>query len=62
MNSLISDSAKRQIAVSEDINRHINVINQIANETASGANQTSNDSVALFTLADTLKATVNPSS
>lgn len=58
MNTFIATAAEQQSAVAEDINRSIARIQEISEETAHGAQQTSNSSVALASLGEQLQKVV----
>ncbi|CAH8238417.1 Chemotaxis protein [Vibrio aestuarianus] len=56
MNAQIATAAEQQSLVTEDINQNITIISDIANQTASGAEQSSQATLELARLAETLKA------
>ncbi len=58
MNNQIAGAAEEQTAVAEEINRNINNISAVSNETAMGAKNTSQACKDLLQLADALRATV----
>ncbi len=58
MNNQIAGAAEEQTAVAEEINRNINNISAVSNETATGAKNTSQACNELLQLADELRATV----
>jgi len=58
MNNQIAGAAEEQTAVAEEINRNINNISMVSNETAEGAKQISNACQSLLELADQLRSAV----
>ncbi len=58
MNGQIASAAEQQSAVTEEINRNVVMISQIADETAVGANQTADSSEELSKLAVNLQSLV----
>ena len=58
MNTLIASAAEQQTATTEEINRNINSIQQIAEQTAAGAEQTASSSTDLSRLGDQLRGLV----
>ena len=59
MNMQIATAAEQQSSVAEEINRNVNTISQIADETSSGASRTSESSVELVQLAAQLRDLVS---
>jgi len=58
MNNQIAGAAEEQTAVAEEINRNINNISAVSDETATGAKNTSDACKELSSLADKLRTTV----
>jgi methyl-accepting chemotaxis protein len=58
MNTAIATAAEEQGAVTEEINKNINAISDISNETAAGAEQSTSATLELARLAETLKKEV----
>ncbi len=58
MNNQIASAAEEQTAVAEEINRNINNISAVSEETATGAKNTSDACKELLALADQLRKTV----